>query len=216
MNTEITTTDKSTTNEPSSVPTCYKTDMSYKRITALSAEQKIAIHLLLAGQSDQQVAAVAGVHRTTIARWRIYHPLFQTELNRQRQALWHNQADRLRSMLAPALDLLQSHLASPSERSSFRAAVSLIRLAIKLGAPSGPTDEYQLLKEYYLADHREQQRYGQETHWPVPKEYLDDLRVYLHKKSADIPIAIDKDCAEIQLDAGREARFYERQAKNNP
>jgi hypothetical protein len=199
-------------NVPPADPICYN---RYKRANALSAEQSIAIHLLLRGHTDQKVADTVRVHRTTITRWRIYHPLFQTELNRQRQALWHNQADRLRSLLAPALDLLQSHLASASERSSFRAAVSLVRLAIKLGQPTGPTDEYQLLKEYYLADVREEQRYAQQTAWPVPKQYLDDLRDYLHKKSADIPIQLDQDCAEAHRHAAQKARYHEKQADNN-
>jgi len=212
MSDEITTPDQSITNAKSIDPICYK---RYKRANALSPEQSIAIHLLLAGHTDQHVADTVRVHRTTITRWRLYHPLFQTELNRHRQALWHNQADRLRSLLAPSLDLLQCHLASASERSSFRAAVSLVRLAIKLGAPSGPTDEYQLLKEYYLADIREEQRYSHDTAWPVPKQYLDDLRDYLHKKSADIPIQLDQDNIQTQRLAAQEARYHEEQSQNN-
>jgi len=199
MNDQITTPDQSITNANSPAPICYKTDKAYKRITTLSAEQKIAIHLLLAGHTDQHVADTIKVHRTTITRWRIYHPLFQTELNRQRQAHWHNQADRLRALLSPSLDLLQSHLASPSERSSFRAAVSLVRLALKLGSPTGPTDEYRLLMDYLRAERLEVEKY-QQIYWPPSKEALDDVREYLLKKSADLPLEPNPKAPEIRYE----------------
>ncbi len=203
MSDEITTPDLSITNAKSIDPICYK---RYKRANALSPEQSLAIHLLLAGHSDQQVANAVHVHRTTITRWRLYHPLFQTELNRQRQAHWHNQADRLRSLLAPSLDLLQSHLTSASERSSFRAAVSLVRLAIKLGAPTGPTDEYRLLMDYLRAERLEAEKY-QQIFWPPRKEALDELREYLLKKSADLPLEPDPTAPEMR---------YEQQPQRRP
>jgi hypothetical protein len=196
MSDQITTSTPSTTNEISPDPVCYK---RYKRAHALAAEQKLAIHLLLRGHTDQQVADTVKVHRVTLTRWRLYHPLFQTELNRQRQALWHNQADRLRSLLAPSIDLLQSHLSSASERSSFRAAVSLIRLAIKLGAPTGPTDEYRLLMDYLRAERLEAEKY-QQIFWPPRKEALDELREYLLKKSADLPLEPDPTAPEMRYE----------------
>jgi len=199
MSDEITNPEQSTANAISTDPICYKTDMRYKRIHSLSAEQRTAIQLLLAGHTDQHVADTVHVHRTTITRWRIYHPLFQTELNRQRQALWHNQADRLRSLLAPSLDLLHSHLASNSERSSFRAAVSLVRLALKLGMPTGPTDEYRLLMDYLRAERLEAEKY-QQIFWPPRKEALDELREYLLKKSADLPLEPDPTAPEMRYE----------------
>jgi len=203
MNDQITTSAESTTNAISPDPICYK---RYKRANSLSPEQSIAIHLLLAGHTDQHVADAVRVHRTTITRWRIFHPLFQTELNRQRQALWNNQADRLRSLLAPALDLLQSHLASASERSSFRAAVSLVRLALKLGTPTGPIDEHRLLMDYIRAERLEERKY-EDIYWPPRKKDLDQLREYLLKKSADMPIQPDPTAPEAR---------YEQQPERNP
>jgi hypothetical protein len=156
---------------------------------SLSAKKRLAIQLLVFGHSDQDVADKIGVNRTTINRWRLYHPTFQTELNRQRQSLWLNQADRLRSMISAALNILQSHLASQSERASFRAAVSIIRLAARLSHPSGPTDEYDLLKQYRLREHAEQMKYESEmSSWPIPKEDLDNLREYLLRKAKNQPL----------------------------
>src|SRR5689334_11629222 len=116
MNDPITTPDHSITNTPASPSDIHKI---HTRKIALSAQQRLAIHLFLLGKTDQQVADAVHLERSTITRWRLYHPLFQTELNRQRQALWLNHADRLRAMSATALDVIQSHLASNSERASF-------------------------------------------------------------------------------------------------
>src|SRR5947207_4173776 len=85
----------------------------------LSAEQRLAIHLLVHGKPDREVAETIKLDRSTITRWRLYHPTFRTQLNRQREALWLNHTDLLRSMMQNALHILQNHLASESERSSF-------------------------------------------------------------------------------------------------
>jgi hypothetical protein len=164
---------------------CYK---RYKNENELAPEQKLAIHLLVTGHSDQHAADAAHVHRTTITRWRLYDPTFQTELHRQREALWLNNLDRLRSLMSHALTTLERHLTSNSERAAYRAAVSLLRLSLRSAEPSGSTDEYDLLKKYYLAEHREADQYDNRMAWPIPKEELDMLRDYLIRKSRDLPI----------------------------
>ncbi|HEV8607537.1 MAG TPA: helix-turn-helix domain-containing protein [Tepidisphaeraceae bacterium] len=161
-----------------------------KHENALSHRKRLAIQLLLHGHNDQQVADAIKVARTTITRWRLYHPTFQTELNRQRQALWQNQADRLRFMMASALDTLQSHLASNSERAAFRSAVNIVRLAARITPPAGPTDEYEFLKQYFLCEYKERSQYEHLMDWPIPKEQLDQLRDYLLKKSANQPLIL--------------------------
>src|SRR4051794_30158274 len=154
----------------------------------LSAQQRLAIHLLVHGKPDREVADTIKLDRSTITRWRLYHPTFRTQLNRQREALWLNQTDLLRSMMQDALHTLQTHLSSQSERSAFRAAVSIIRLALKIGPPSGPTDEYDLLKQHRLREISENKKHESEMTWPIPKEHLDILRNYFLKKSANLPL----------------------------
>jgi hypothetical protein len=154
----------------------------------LSPQKIIAIHLLVLGQTDQVVADAVRVERSTITRWRIYDSRFQIELNRHRLAVWANHADRLRSLLQPALDILQNHLSSHSERAAFRAAVSIIRLASHLGPPTGPTDEYQLLKDFFIQEQRERIRLDEQNLWPVTKESLDELREYFLKKARNEPL----------------------------
>src|SRR5439155_19192574 len=127
MSDEIITTESTTTNIPDPPSEIHKIH-TFEH--PLSAEQRLAIHLLVHGKPDREVADTVKLDRSTITRWRLYHPTFKTQLNRQREALWLNHTDFLRSMMQDALRLLQNHLASQSERSSFRAAVSIIRLAL--------------------------------------------------------------------------------------
>jgi hypothetical protein len=174
---------------------CYK---RYKNENELSAEQKLAIHLLVHGHSDQHAADRVHVHRVTITRWRLYHPTFQTELHRQREALWLNNLDRLRSLMSRALETLERHLSSNSERAAYRAAVSLLRLSLRCAQPAGSTDEYDLLKKYYLAERREADQYDNRMAWPIPKEELDMLRDYLLRKCRDLPVDPKEDKQEQQ------------------
>src|SRR5258706_7888421 len=159
----------------------------------LSSEQRLAIHLLLLGQTDQNVADAVHLERSSITRWRLYHPTFRAELNRQREALWLNHADRIRAIAASALDVLQNHLSSTSERSSFRAAISILRLAAKIAPPIGPTDEWDLLAQHLVEDVREDQRHGGDMRWPPRKKDPDDRRDYLLRKSANLPPSLPPD-----------------------
>jgi hypothetical protein len=191
-----TTSDLTTTNTPPLPPKIHKI---HTRQNPLSDEQRLAIQLFLLGKTDQQVADAVHLERSTITRWRLYHPLFQTELNRHRQALWLNHADRLRAMAASALDVIQGHLASSSERSSFRAAVNILKLTARIAPPIGPTDEYRLLMDYLRAERLEAEKY-QQIFWPPRKEALDELREYLLKKSADLPLEPDPTAPEMRYE----------------
>ncbi len=187
---ETTTSVLTTTNDTTPPPEIHKI---HTLEHPLSASQRLAIHLLLLGQTDQQVADSVHLERSSITRWRLYHPTFRAELNRQREALWLNHVDRIRAMAATALSVLQNHLSSPTERSSFRAAINILKLAARFSPPPGPTDEYQLLKEYFLAEHHEKERYRFQMDWPPSKKDLDDLREYFVRKSANQPFILPPD-----------------------
>src|SRR6266850_2111821 len=185
-----TTLDITTTNIPSPPPEIHKI---HTREHPLTPQQRLAIHVLLQGQTDQQTADAVRLERSSITRWRLYHPTFRAELNRQREALWLNHADRIRAIAATALNVLQNHLSSTSERSAFRAAISILRLASKIAPPIGPTDEFDLLKDYLLQEHREDQRCSSEIRWPPRKKDLDELRDYLIRKSTNLPPRLPPD-----------------------
>jgi hypothetical protein len=95
----------------------------------LSPRQHEAINLSLQGLTDAQVAQQINVNRATLYRWRTSNPWFRAELHRRRRAIWASCTDRLRSMIAPALDIIQSQITSPDPRTALRAAAILIRHA---------------------------------------------------------------------------------------
>jgi len=68
----------------------------------LTQEQENALGLLLTGLCDREVAEQVGVARETVTRWRNENPYFEAELNRRRQELWAEHAERLRGMVGPA------------------------------------------------------------------------------------------------------------------
>ena len=91
-------------------------------------KQRIAIELLLAGKSFSAAAQAVQVSRRTLYTWR-QDPAFQQELEHRREELWSDEAERLRAMVHPSLDILEEHLRDPYDRSRFRAANAVLRLA---------------------------------------------------------------------------------------
>src|SRR5436190_20052439 len=123
------------------VPECPKSDVAIPAEpdpdAPLPPEQQTAIVLLLTGAGMSDVAAVVGVDRRTLYRWRHYDARFIRALRRQRAELLDTVNDRFRHMLDAALDTLQRHLADPYTPTSHRAAKTLLALA-RIGQPSTP------------------------------------------------------------------------------
>ena len=93
----------------------------------LSIEQANAIDLLVGGESDRKVAQIVGVTRQTICGWRLYHPDFRAELNKRRREVWGASADKLRSLLPRALEVIEQELAEGEH--SVKVALALVKLA---------------------------------------------------------------------------------------
>jgi hypothetical protein len=106
-----------------------KLELNLDSVRTLSEKQRRAIEMLLQGVGDAEAGQAVGVDRTTVYRWRTGHPAFRRELTRLQRVVWEQQAERLRAMVRPALDVLQRQLDDP--RTAFRAATALLRL----GAP---------------------------------------------------------------------------------
>ena len=96
-------------------------------LPALSVEQLNAIDLLVLGKTDQDIAQQIGKTRQTVCNWRRYHPVFQAELNRQRAAIWGAAADRLRSLLPKAVEVLEHELEGVEHR--LHVALALVKMA---------------------------------------------------------------------------------------
>lgn len=112
--------------------------MTKKTETLTKAQQEV-IELLLAGKDDKEAAEAAGVEWSTVNEWRNTNLLFNVELNRRRRALWESQVERLRGLLALAVDSLESDLKSEDPEIRHKAAVAMLKmLGNEILAPAGP------------------------------------------------------------------------------
>ena len=101
----------------------------------LTVQQNRAIELLLQGQSDAEVAEALNVARTTVYRWRLTQPDFRSALHASQRAVQQPAANRVRSMVNAALDIIQSQLHDPNH--ALAAATALLRFAkLKIEPPA--------------------------------------------------------------------------------
>jgi len=117
-----------------------------KRTLKLAMEN--AIDLLFCGKPDAFVATETGVHRATITRWRLHYPLFIAELNRRRSEVWSNGADRLRSLIPEALEVLDAEMANAESSNRLKAAVEVLKLATPGSAVRGPIDADEVIRSF--------------------------------------------------------------------
>jgi hypothetical protein len=117
----------------------------------LTPAQLAAVDLVVTGKSDGDVAEAVGVTRQTVSGWRHYHPEFRAAVNTRRREVFGQAADRLRSLLGRALDVLAEEL-DATQWSEERLKVALKLL--DYGAPLltaqvvqlGPEDADELLE----------------------------------------------------------------------
>lgn len=111
----------------------------------LNIEQLNAIDLLVTGKTDQEVADLVGVSRSTVTGWRLYNPTFAAELNKRRKEVWGAAGDRLRTLLLKAFDVVESAL----NAGDIKAALEFLKVAgvnnIKLDN-IGPEEPEEIIK----------------------------------------------------------------------
>ena len=111
----------------------------------LSVEQLNAIDLLVTGKTDQEVADLVGVSRSTVTGWRLYNPTFAAELNKRRKEVWGAAGDRLRTLLLKAFDVVEDAL----NAGDIKAALEFLKVAgvnnIKLDN-IGPEEPEEIIK----------------------------------------------------------------------
>ena len=105
----------------------------------LGVKQQNAIDLLITGTSDRETAEAIGVARQTVTEWRNHDYEFMAALNRKRADVWGAQTGRLQSLVAKAVDVLESNLDSDDERISQAAAVHLLRCVGLYGSDLTPS-----------------------------------------------------------------------------
>lgn len=106
----------------------------------LTPQQETALDLILAGQSDREVAAAVKRRRQTICEWR-HDPVFEAALNTRRSEIWGHSIDRLRGLLPKALDVLEEALDKGDVRTAWRVVELASMREVKGLGPStiGPT-----------------------------------------------------------------------------
>ncbi len=85
----------------------------------LSSAQLAGLELLLVGKTDQAVADAVGVDRGTVWHWRREHPVFMATLERRRAELYGTACERLRSLLAKAVENIAGAIESGDEDASW-------------------------------------------------------------------------------------------------
>ena len=81
----------------------------------LTVMQEKAIQLLMTGRSDQAVADELDIARQTVNNWKHNDAAFAARFNAERQALWSTHREKLRSLVAHAVDVLAEDMAAKLE-----------------------------------------------------------------------------------------------------
>jgi len=157
----------------------------------LTVVQLNAIDALASGKNDTAVAETVGAHRTTVTRWRLYHPVFIAELNRRRSEVWANGADRLRAMIPEALEVLAAEMANAESPNRFKAAVEVLKLATPGTAVCGPMEADEVVRS--IVDQRRES--GRDTQRDSFLDSMNGLKSY-DKHFAEVETELYAVCSE--------------------
>jgi hypothetical protein len=97
----------------------------HQALLRLDERQLAALDVLGAGGTHAAAAAAAGVDRVTVTRWNTRHPGFIAERTARKRDAAREQNERLRSMIARAIDVVSERL----DGGDLRAALAVLRLA---------------------------------------------------------------------------------------
>ena len=120
--------------------------MVKKQEQELTSQQDQVISLMLAGQTQREVAEAAGVAPETISRWRSGHAVFVATLNQRRHELWEGQRERLANLAGAAVDTLEDLMKSETESVRLRAALAVLKTTV--AEPPGETDPDRLERKW--------------------------------------------------------------------
>ena len=123
---------------------------------SLTVMQEKAIQLLITGGSDQAVADELDIARQTVNNWRHNDAAFAARFNAERQALWSTHREKLRSLVAQAVDVLAEDMAAKLEPKLRQSAAIHVLKAVGLYGqdmkPSGAIDSGQVERERQASD----------------------------------------------------------------
>ena len=82
-------------------------EIKSKEKCELSPKKRIALELILAGQTDAQVGAAIGKGRNTIWSWRKHDPQFIAALNQRRNCLQSESFEQMNALCSQSIQLLE-------------------------------------------------------------------------------------------------------------
>ena len=122
----------------------------------LTVLQEKAIQLLMTGRSDQAVADELDMARQTVNNWRHNDAAFAARFNAERRALWSTHREKLRSLVAQAVDVLAEDMAAKLEPKLRQSAAIHVLKAVGLYGqdmkPSGAIDSVQVERNWQAND----------------------------------------------------------------
>lgn len=102
----------------------------------LTPSQDAVIDALLAGKTQAEAAALAGVAAETVSRWKRDNLLFVATWQNRRRQVWDAHAQRLRNLAGRALDVVEQGL----DAGDLRAA-ALVLKSVSLSDLTAPEAE---------------------------------------------------------------------------
>ena len=118
----------------------------------LSVSQERVIELLLAGKTQKEAAAEAGVAAETVSRWRKSNDAFREALGARRRELRAAQAERLRSLAGRAMGALEELLESRNGRVRLGAATAVLKVAFAEKGERYSEEEFEAAFHEWLGD----------------------------------------------------------------
>jgi hypothetical protein len=111
----------------------------YQSLHRLSPAQALAVAALASGQTQEEAAEAAGVHRVSVTRWANHHPAFRAELNRLRAEAAAEVRARVVRVTTLAVDVVEQALSAGSEDAAFRW-LRLVPVTTASAVPAAPTE----------------------------------------------------------------------------
>jgi hypothetical protein len=158
----------------------------------LTLPQLSAVDLLASGKNDTEAAALLGLSRTCVSKWRLYDVQFQAALNQRRAEVWGSGIDRLRSLIPKALDALADALEDKDNPNRLKVAGEVLKLAQLSTAapPGGPTDPEEVVRRI-VTQRREQARspfsdlLENDKNLPPFERHMEEVRQELEARAAE-------------------------------
>lgn len=115
----------------------------------LTPAQEVVIDALLAGKSQAEAAALAGVAAETVTRWKAKDALFVATWQNRRRQVWDTHAMRLRNLAGKALDVVEAGIDAGDLRA---AALVLKSVSLSdLTAPDPETTPEEVRNDWFLS-----------------------------------------------------------------